>query len=109
MSFEVSKVVRIACGPISSGDKDSSARRSPFQHALTLTILDILGKKFEKRGQIKCFAQDPAYTDLDKLVLGDPEAFLKVEDSTVVISCAADLPSQAHNFRSRSTGYDYMG
>jgi hypothetical protein len=46
------------------------------------------------------YAQDPAYTKIDEsvlegpetTVLDDPRVFLEVDDSTVVISCAAGLP-----------------
>lgn len=50
--------------------------------------------------RIACYAQDPAYTKIDRLVLegsgigilDDPQAFLEADESTVVFSCAADLP-----------------
>lgn len=98
--FEVTKVVGLACGTIAPGDKDPLAHRSSFQHALILTMQDILDKQAKKPGQIKCFAQDPIYTDIDKSVLegsgitilDDPGAFLEVDDSTVVISSAPDVP-----------------
>ena len=64
-----------------------------------MTLRDVLGKKGNP-DRIICYAQDPAYTETYKsvlegsgiTVLDDPKAFLEVDDSTVVISCAAELP-----------------
>jgi hypothetical protein len=53
-----------------------------------------------KNGILNCYAQDPDYTEIDKLVLKehgittleDPRGFLEIESSTVVISICADVP-----------------
>lgn len=94
----VSKVVGIACGEISPGEQDEMAVRSSFQHALLLTMRDILAKP--NSGSATCYAQDPAYTDVDKSVLeqfgittvDDPEAFILLDNSTAVFSSAPDVP-----------------
>ena len=98
--FEISKIIGLTCAPIAYTHQERWSRRSAFQHALTLTLRDVLGKKNGNSDGIICYAQDPAYTKIDKsvlegsgiTVLDDPKAFLEVDDSTVVISCAADLP-----------------
>jgi hypothetical protein len=98
---EIQKVVGLACGPISLGEQYFLAHRSAFQHALLLTVRDLLQDKDKKvKDGIACYAQDPAYTSIDKSVLeecgirvlDDPGAFLEIDDSSVVFSCAADLP-----------------
>jgi hypothetical protein len=100
LPFEVRKVVGFACGPISSTPGDPLTCRSLFQHALILTISDVLRQKMGNSDSIMCYAQDPAYTDVDKSVLSgagitvldNPEAFLIVDESTAVFSCAPNVP-----------------
>jgi hypothetical protein len=65
-----------------------------------LTLYNALRKTQEGMHSIICYAQDPAYTTNDKVILGelgitvldDPGAFLKVDNSTIVISCAPEVP-----------------
>jgi len=99
--FEISKIVGFACSSMAYNHQEyDRTHRAAYQHALILTLQDELGKKQSNSHHIRCFAQDPAYTPIDKLVLeshnitvlNDPKGFLEVDDSTVVISCAADVP-----------------
>ncbi|TAQ89295.1 hypothetical protein B7494_g2388 [Chlorociboria aeruginascens] len=101
ISVNIQQIVAFACGSImNDSDVDQEAPRSSTQHALILTMRKILCKNQREQSGISCFAQDPAYDEVDKSILGeygidvldDPEAFLKVDDSTLVISCAADVP-----------------
>lgn len=86
----ISKIIGLACGPISPGYHDSLARRSAFQHATLLTMREILGQTNDCSDNIKCYVQDPAYSDVDKSVLigagftilENPEAFLELDDPT---------------------------
>lgn len=95
----ISKIVGFACGPVSSNPEDPLTCRSSFQHALMLTMREVLGKE-KGNSEMICYAQDPAYTDVDKCilmetgitVLDDPEAFLVVDESTVVFSCSPNVP-----------------
>ena len=95
----ITKIVAFACCTFSCiTQKPFSARgvvRSAVQHALILTLRDILS---ETNGgpseEIICYAQDPIYSNLDKSILeqsgikilDDPEGFLEVDESTVVLS-----------------------
>jgi hypothetical protein len=99
---EITTVVGFACGDMSflEGSLDR-AQRSASQHALLLTLQSVLQEKnTTKKGQILCYAQDPIYTTVDKTVLenfgievlDDPEGFLKVDDNSVVFSCAPNIP-----------------
>lgn len=114
----IRKAIGLACGSISYEIQSLLARRSAFQHALLLTVRDVLlqteektkDKKDEEENATKvenkdeiitCYAQGPTYTSIDKSILegqsniqilGDPEAFLEIDDSSVVFSRAADLP-----------------
>lgn len=96
---EINKIVGFACGTMAYGCREHRTRTA-FQHALILSVLDVLSKKKASTNQIKCYAQDPAYTTadtsvLDKYgitVLDNPKGFLEVDDTTAVISCAPDVP-----------------
>lgn len=89
----IRQIVAFACGNI-SWDLIEAQVRSSSQHALILSLQRLLGNR------VQCFAQDPAYTEADMAVLvkhgitilNNPEAFLKVDTSTLVISCAPDAP-----------------
>jgi hypothetical protein len=95
----ITKIVAFACGPFSRIIPEPhycrGSIRSATQHALIFTLRDILSKgSGEVPDEIKCYAQDPAYTAIDKSllekagvkVLNDPEAFLEVDELTVVLS-----------------------
>jgi hypothetical protein len=83
-----------------------TAMRPVAQHILALAVRDFLASH-DARGRpgegvcgIKCYAQDPIYTPIDEQVLGeagfdvvdDPKAFLEVDESSVVIAIAPDIP-----------------
>lgn len=99
---EITTVVGFACGDISFSDVPlDRAQRSASQHALLLTLRNVLQEKNKtNKGKILCYAQDPIYNTVDKTVLGhfginvvdDPEGFLQVDDGSVVFSCAPNIP-----------------
>lgn len=89
---KVTKIIAFACGPMPGfrGHEESI-----IQHALILTVKEIIQRKnFTVDREIKCYAQDPVYTEVDRAVLEgagiqileDPHGFLEVDDSSVVIS-----------------------
>ena len=105
--FSCSKVVGLALGPMGYGGQGSL--RAAYQHSLMLTLRDVFSEKKarpgtercpDSRDSIVCYAQDPAYTKVDRSVLaeceisvlGNPKGFLEVDDSTVVLSCAPSVP-----------------
>ncbi|GAQ47295.1 similar to An01g00420 [Aspergillus niger] len=74
--------------------------RSAFQHALLLTLRDIFCKMHNvSQDAIPCFAQDPVCKKNDIVAAGeygikiveDPDAFLEVDESTVVVSVAPNI------------------
>lgn len=91
----IRKVVAFACGPMSYSDR--FPQRGALQHALILTLRDIIGQ------HVECFAQDPAYADADKKVLqhegiqvvDDPRGFLEVDEHSAMISVAPNVPVQS--------------
>jgi hypothetical protein len=97
--YNIQHIVAFACGSIRD-DSEQQTPRSSFQHVLVLTLRNILSKKQEDLGGISCYAQEPAYSEVDILtlrengitVLDEPEGFLNVDDSTLVVSCAAQVP-----------------
>lgn len=95
---KITKVVAFACSSLSM---PIPSERCIAQHALILTIKNILQQKSPTVGvDIRCYAQDPAYTDPDRAILEragihvveDPQGFLEVDESTVVISICPEVP-----------------
>lgn len=94
----ITKIIAFACSSISCDD-DQLRHRSAPQHALILTLRDML-QASQQGVQIKCLAQDPAYTEVDRLVLSevgitvvdDPQGFLEVDDQSVVLSFSPNVP-----------------
>lgn len=94
----ITKVVAFACCTMSG---DEVYEHSITQHALILTIKSVLQKKHPAAyEEISCYAQDPVYSDVDRAILEgagirileDPHGFLEVDDSSVVISFAPNVP-----------------
>lgn len=93
-SFQVSKIVGFACGTLDH-------ERTLFQHAMLLTLRDLFSKDEETSEvtAIPCYAQDPIYDETERsvlekagiTVLEDPEGFLQVDESTVVVSIAPNI------------------
>lgn len=92
--FQISKIVGFACGPLDS-------ERTLFQHAMLLTLRNFFNKQENSEAAaISCYAQDPIYNATERSVLGkagitvldDPEGFLEVDESTVVVSVAPNIP-----------------
>jgi SRR1 len=97
--IKATKIVAFACGSITE-NSESLARCSAFQHALILTLRKVLSQKQSHLNDLTCYAQEPAYSSTDKSVLeefgikvvDDPEGFLMVDDSAVVLSFAPGIP-----------------
>lgn len=106
----IRKIVAFACGSITHSDERSKGRSS-YQHGLIKTLHDILSQarhedvnltREQKEKHIQCFIQDPAYTNIDRelfqddygiaTILENPEGFLEVDDSTVVLSFSPNVP-----------------
>ncbi|KAL2020086.1 hypothetical protein VTK56DRAFT_8890 [Thermocarpiscus australiensis] len=94
----VNSIVAFACSTMSA---KKGELRTIYQHALILTMRDILSsRRCEEKPEISCFAQDPIYTDIDEevlrragvAVLQDPRGFLEVDDQSLVISFAPNIP-----------------
>jgi hypothetical protein len=96
----INNIVAFACSSMLGKDDRS---RAATQHALILTMRDIIAKRqpgAQSQTQIKCFAQDPIYAKADVEVLGrsgitvleDPRAFLEVDDQSLVISFYPNIP-----------------
>lgn len=97
-TIKINKIVGFAFGSIA---RDEYSIRSAFQHALVVTLRDIVSEKYESRLEdIPCYVQDPIYTDIDRVildkhgvkVLDDPDGLLEVDNSTLVVSCSANAP-----------------
>ena len=82
-------------------DQELWSIRSTYQYILITTLRDNLGKlQQQTRHSIQCYAQDPAYTDTNRnilqnsgiTILDNPQGFLEVTDSTVVLSFDPEVP-----------------
>jgi len=105
---KINKIVAFACSTLSLRDQDEGleesilTRRAAYQHALILTLQTILLEADSQYHSVSitCYAQDPLYTTSDKTVLknhsitilDDPRGFLEVDESTIVISIAPNVP-----------------
>ena len=97
---QCNKIIGFALGSISWEFQESWPQRSAFQHALLLSLRHALRPCQPDKDTEVCFAQDPAYTELDKSLLSgcditvanDPEGFLQLDHSSAVVSCSPDIP-----------------
>ena len=97
---QCSKILGFALGEISREVLEVWHRSPAFQHALLLTLRDILSLYNPEQNEVVSYTQDPAYSEVDKLLLksygvtvvDDPEGFLQVDDSSAVISCGPNAP-----------------
>jgi hypothetical protein len=92
------KIIAFACGSLDFNYPDSL--RSSFQHILILSLREWIIESKVQFSQISCYFQDPAYTENDKkaieksngIILDDPERFLEIDESTIIFSCASQIP-----------------
>ncbi|KAJ5606097.1 hypothetical protein N7510_008878 [Penicillium lagena] len=90
---DIEKIVAVALGGISNSNSHGPA----FQHALVLTLREWL---HARQKLICCYAQDPEYKSVDKVVLeehgieviDDPRAWLEVDERSILFSCAPNVP-----------------
>ncbi|POS72624.1 hypothetical protein DHEL01_v208980 [Diaporthe helianthi] len=95
----IDRIIALACGSM-SGENGAQRRRSMIQHTVMLDLWRQLSRRSRSNTGIQCFAQDPAYTEVDKQVLSqydvavvnDPNGFIAVNDNSVVLSFCPDVP-----------------
>lgn len=105
----IQKIVVIGCGDFAFEAHEVKKqfclcnRQSLFmrltQHALVLSLKEILEDRSGKKGSIKIYAQDPGYTGPAKeilaehgiTVMADPEGFLQIDEPTVVVSITPSI------------------
>lgn len=93
----IDNIVGFALGPLVDGD-ERLRTRSIIQHVAAKTMAEAMGDLCGR--SINCYAQDPAYTDMDKRVLqsvgitplNDPKGFLQVNKNTLVLSLNPNVP-----------------
>lgn len=76
-------------------------RTRAFQHLAMLTVREMVEEIQGTKNQVQCYAQDPHYEDVEVLalasksigikILPDPEGFLMVDDSTIVMHFFAGI------------------
>ncbi|PYH93119.1 hypothetical protein BO71DRAFT_431236 [Aspergillus ellipticus CBS 707.79] len=96
----IGKIVAFGCNSLTLPVGCNTDRNRPgFQHALLLTVKEVLGEK-TGNASIEILAQDPAYNDTDKMILAafgitvidSPVGFLKVDEESFVFSCSPHVP-----------------
>lgn len=93
---KINNILGLACGSLSRPGRPQSA----FQHALLITAKNWLRKKGLTDKTLSCYMQDPEYTSVDREILDgfgfqtvdDPEGFLKVDEQSIVLSIAPNVP-----------------
>ncbi|KAL3462077.1 hypothetical protein BJX64DRAFT_259570 [Aspergillus heterothallicus] len=115
----VRKIVAFGLGTMTGLEDDYHFARAHAQHAAVRTMAEVLGSSTSSMvpkwratngtlssttssgsSSIKCYAQDPAYTDVDEEILRslditpleDPKGFLKIDDETLVFSVSPNVP-----------------
>nr|POE65117.1 hypothetical protein CFP56_34785 [Quercus suber] len=94
------KIIGFALGTVTQEFQESWPQRSAFQHALLLFLRDAFCPCQPEKKPIVCFAQDPAYIELDKSLFPDipvKEVVFELADPAVIIwdtigDSASDLP-----------------
>jgi hypothetical protein len=95
-STTVGKIIAFACGSLEY-DSVLPFPRVSFMHALALTLRNAFQQN--NLENVACYAQDPIYNEIDKLILGefgikvlDPDGFVTTDDLSVVLSFAPEAP-----------------
>ncbi|KAI0433011.1 hypothetical protein F5Y09DRAFT_339005 [Xylaria sp. FL1042] len=96
--FVLDKLVAVALGPLVF--RCAHLEHSMIQSVLVSAIHSNLLERGILSASSKIYVQDPAYTQLDQDVLSsvgfnvidDPEAFLMLDDSSVLVSISPDIP-----------------
>ncbi|KAJ5729664.1 uncharacterized protein N7483_004172 [Penicillium malachiteum] len=94
-NHEIDNIIGFACGSIALEANEQCA----VQTALLLTVRNWL-KERDQDKRIPCYLQDPMNTDVDREVLADwdveilddPRGWLKVDERSVVLSVAPNVP-----------------
>nr|POE64934.1 hypothetical protein CFP56_65892 [Quercus suber] len=96
---QCNEIISFALGSLTQEFQRNWPPRSAFQHALVVSLRDAL-RSYQPQETVVCSVQDPAYTDLDESLLSDsninavydPEGFLRLSDTSAVLSCSPDIP-----------------
>lgn len=95
------KVIGIALGGLMYGERveDRRTERSLAQYSLLLTMRELIAKATGS-DEIRCLAQDPELTpaavealaNVGIAVVDDPDAFLELDDTSVLITMSPSIP-----------------
>ncbi|KKK23058.1 hypothetical protein ARAM_004828 [Aspergillus rambellii] len=100
-STPINKIIGFGLGTLSVLEHDYHSTRSHAQHAAIGSMVETLTRRGINGDQeIKCYAQDPAYNDVDQdllrslgiVPLDDPKGFLEIDASTLVFSVSPNIP-----------------
>ena len=99
LPVKIQKIVAFACGSFER-DAPLQSSRVSFQHALVLTLRALFLKDKHVPASVACYAQDPDYSAIDRLILSecgievvnDPDGFIILDDSTIVLACLPEAP-----------------
>jgi hypothetical protein len=96
------KIIAFGLGEVSRANipVEQKFGRNAFEHIVLLAVRDALSQSGEHPKEISCYAQDPAYSDVDRALLAaygttvvdDPQGFLLADESSAIIACRAIVP-----------------
>ncbi|KIE03590.1 hypothetical protein MAJ_00121, partial [Metarhizium majus ARSEF 297] len=102
LPMTIDKIIGFGLGVLtmeaSCNDDDGWVKRCSEQHALMLTLAKMLQE--HTGNSVKCFAQDPAYSNTCKDILGKRDVdivhgdtgFLLVDENSIVLSISPNVP-----------------
>ncbi|KAI0190762.1 hypothetical protein EV127DRAFT_481001 [Xylaria flabelliformis] len=96
--FTLTKIIAVALGPLVVNSQVLQGR--VFQHSLVIALYSTLVRRGTLSVSSKPYIQDPAYTQRDRdilcsakfIVLDDPQAWLEINESSVLVCINADIP-----------------
>ncbi|KAJ5279562.1 hypothetical protein N7478_004934 [Penicillium angulare] len=98
-SLDITKIVAVSLGCLTYAHSSRVSQQK--QHWMIITLRDWLKEK-NNSTHFPCFVQDPVYEDSDKAILAqhevevidDPLAWLEMDDQSIVVSIASNVPSK---------------
>lgn len=98
-SLDITKIVAVSLGCLTYAYGSRGSQQK--QHGMIIALRDWLKEK-NKSTHVPCFVQDPVYEDDDKAILAehevevidDPLAWLEMDDQSIVVSIASNVPSK---------------
>lgn len=98
--LNIAKIVAVSLGGLTH-QNDEARLHQQKQHGMVIALRDWLKEKNHST-HVPCFVQDPIYKESEKTILAehevevidDPLAWLEMDDYSIVVSIASNVPSK---------------